>query len=141
MSSIAIAMNRDDELRDEIKSLKAENAALKKELEEALPWLLFYRDGLNLGQMAERLNTNIYAFHSVVAKSTRRIVQGNDETLLEASLKARIEELQPVVDAAVAEETAWDKAEKEDIGFFDAHKATDKRRAAVKAYLKKREGV
>jgi len=118
-------------LRDEIKSLKAENAALKKELEDWQRTMMAVTPGGSEFTSPKGVANFVQWLKGKYGDANKRAVR----------LTRQVNELQPVVDAAVAEETAWDKAEKEDIGFFDAHKATDKRRAAVKAYLKKREGV
>jgi hypothetical protein len=78
---------------EEAASLRAEIARVTAEREDALPWKLFYGDGLSLGEVAAHFGKSIYAFSPWLTAPLVRSIR-------EASEKANAER-----DAAISQAT------------------------------------
>jgi hypothetical protein len=53
-------------MRDELAATEAERASLAAEVAEALPWVMFYRDGKTLKEIAEATGESIYAYSPIL---------------------------------------------------------------------------
>ena len=128
-----------DELKADINHLKSQLAARDEEitrLQGALPWKLFYKDGLNLKQIAEQLKCSIYDLSPWLTAPLTRCEGHPFQTALQAAIdeathfrnaasaaEARLEEARKVLaKIATFKHSARDKAAIAQ-GFLDDHPA------------------